>query len=65
MSLDPLETEEDVRFVKDLIAEFQDKTGSLVAKDILDNWESARAKFVKVDRRNIFKSCFRKIYSAF
>ncbi|KAK3092132.1 hypothetical protein FSP39_025440 [Pinctada imbricata] len=48
VSLDPLESDEDVNFVKDLIAEFQEKTGSVVAQTILDNWKNEQVNFIKV-----------------
>ncbi|XP_055379019.1 uncharacterized protein LOC129610451 [Condylostylus longicornis] len=44
----PLEHEEDVKVVKDLLDEFIERTGSAVAKQIADNWSVEKAKFVKV-----------------
>ncbi|XP_013383645.1 glutamate synthase [NADH], amyloplastic-like isoform X2 [Lingula anatina] len=40
--------DEDVPFVKGLLEEFHTKTGSEIAKDVLDNWEQAMDDFVKV-----------------
>ncbi|XP_017137128.1 glutamate synthase [NADH], amyloplastic isoform X2 [Drosophila miranda] len=44
----PLEIAEDVQIVKKLLADFIEKTGSKVAKELLDNWAASQAKFVKV-----------------
>ncbi|XP_055847027.1 uncharacterized protein LOC129912694 [Episyrphus balteatus] len=43
-----LELEKDVSLVKQLLQEFIDKTGSLVAGEILANWAEYQSKFVKV-----------------
>lgn len=48
VSLNPLDLQEDLTFVKDLLAEFKGKTGSEVAAFILENWEEERKCFVKV-----------------
>ncbi|KAH8320269.1 hypothetical protein KR067_012968 [Drosophila pandora] len=44
----PLEIEKDVQLVKQLLADFIEKTGSKVAKELLANWAQAQSKFVKV-----------------
>ncbi|XP_030386111.1 glutamate synthase [NADH], amyloplastic isoform X2 [Scaptodrosophila lebanonensis] len=44
----PLQLEQDVDKVKELLRDFIEKTGSKVAKDILNNWSESQAKFVKV-----------------
>ena len=44
----PLELEEDITLFKDLLKEFNEKTGSEVAADILNNFETLRQKIVKV-----------------
>ncbi|EDW78848.2 uncharacterized protein Dwil_GK12671 [Drosophila willistoni] len=44
----PLELSEDVALVKKLLVDFIEKTGSKVAKQLLDNWAEAQTKFVKV-----------------
>ncbi|XP_043646379.1 glutamate synthase [NADH], amyloplastic isoform X1 [Drosophila teissieri] len=44
----PLESEKDVLLVKELLTDFIEKTGSKVAKELLDNWAEAQGKFVKV-----------------
>ncbi|XP_073839510.1 uncharacterized protein [Musca autumnalis] len=44
----PLELPGDVAQVKELLQDFIEKTGSKIAKDILDNWDQEQAKFVKV-----------------
>ncbi|XP_076076951.1 uncharacterized protein LOC143047651 isoform X1 [Mytilus galloprovincialis] len=48
VSLNPLDLQRDLTFVKDLLAEFKGKTGSDVAAFILENWETERKCFVKV-----------------
>ncbi|XP_043207721.1 glutamate synthase [NADH]-like isoform X1 [Amphibalanus amphitrite] len=44
----PMEKEEDIMFVEALLREFSEKTGSLVALRILDNWPESVKKFTKV-----------------
>ena len=44
----PLEMSEDLAFVEDLLHQFHDKTGSLVAADLLKDWPAQASKFVKV-----------------
>lgn len=44
----PLELPDDVSHIKELLQDFIEKTGSKIAKDILDNWAQEQAKFVKV-----------------
>ena len=44
----PLETEPDVKFVQETLDEFQKKTGSLLALEILENWEQQKQHFLKV-----------------
>ena len=46
----PLDKEEDILFVEALLREFSEKTGSLVALRILDNWPENAKKFTKVGR---------------
>lgn len=48
VQLFPLELEEDIKYVEDLLKEFQEKTGSLIAEDLLKTWPSATSRFVKV-----------------
>lgn len=43
-----LNLEQDVTFVKELISEFVEKTGSVVGQNVLDNWETSRQQFIKV-----------------
>jgi glutamate synthase (NADPH/NADH) large chain len=43
-----LDTEEDERFVKDTVSRHVFWTGSVYAKNILDNWADYRPRFVKV-----------------
>uniref|UniRef100_A0A0K8TT44 Glutamate synthase [NADH] n=1 Tax=Tabanus bromius TaxID=304241 RepID=A0A0K8TT44_TABBR len=44
----PLEHEKDIEKVRVLLDEFIEKTGSAIAKFIISNWTTERAKFVKV-----------------
>ncbi|KAL9904496.1 uncharacterized protein ACN2A1_004827 isoform 1-T2 [Glossina fuscipes fuscipes] len=44
----PLDLAADIQLVKDLLKDFQKKTGSVVAKKILENWLEEQKKFVKV-----------------
>ena len=48
VALEPLKKNIDVDFVRELLDEFHQKTGSVVAKSILDNWDAEKAKFIKV-----------------
>lgn len=48
VALEKLEELEDVQFMKDLLKEFVEKTGSTLAQFILDNWATERDFFVKV-----------------
>ena len=48
VSLDPLELQDDLTFVRDHLVEFKDKTGSEVAAHIIDNWETEKSNFIKV-----------------
>lgn len=43
-----LELPGDLALIKDLLQDFIEKTGSKVAKQILDNWSQEQTKFVKV-----------------
>lgn len=44
----PLELPEDLQFVEDLLHQFNKRTGSLVAADLLKDWPAQASKFVKV-----------------
>lgn len=44
----PLIEDEDIKFVKNLIKEFVDETGSEVGARLLSNWPDAQKQFVKV-----------------
>ncbi|XP_068081055.1 uncharacterized protein [Anabrus simplex] len=44
----PLELEEDLAYVQGLLKEFQEKTGSLIAGDMLKTWPEPAKNFVKV-----------------
>uniref|UniRef100_T1GHA0 Glutamate synthase (NADPH) n=1 Tax=Megaselia scalaris TaxID=36166 RepID=T1GHA0_MEGSC len=44
----PLESEKDIKTVKDLLCEFIKETKSIIAKEIYDNWCDYQSKFIKV-----------------
>lgn len=44
----PLEKEEDLKYIEDLLKTFVEKTESAVAQDILSDWPAKAANFVKV-----------------
>lgn len=44
----PLELDEDLKYVKGLLKEFQEKTGSLIAEELLKTWPAPASKFIKV-----------------
>jgi glutamate synthase (NADPH/NADH) len=44
----PLELEEDINYVESLLKEFREKTGSLIAEDLLKTWPAPVSRFVKV-----------------
>jgi hypothetical protein len=44
----PLELEEDINYVEGLLKEFQEKTGSLIAEDLMKTWPAPVSRFVKV-----------------
>ncbi|XP_044595767.1 glutamate synthase [NADH] isoform X1 [Cotesia glomerata] len=44
----PLNNKEDIVYVKQLLEEFIEKTGSLIAKDLLLTWPEPTTRFVKV-----------------
>lgn len=44
----PLNNTEDIAYVKQLLEEFVKKTGSLIAKDLLNLWPEPTTRFVKV-----------------
>ncbi|GAB1607751.1 glutamate synthase [NADH], amyloplastic-like [Argonauta hians] len=48
VSLEPLEEPEDLNFVFDLLCEFQIKTGSEVATNIINHWATEQHEFIKV-----------------
>lgn len=48
LALDPLDDQEDIAKVKDLVERHTNYTGSIRGKEILDNWDSAVKDFWKV-----------------
>lgn len=53
----PLTNSEDIAYVKGLLEEFVEKTGSLIAKDLLMLWPEPTTRFVKVYSRFANYSC--------
>lgn len=45
----PLSKQEDIAYVKQLLEEFVEKTGSLIAEDLLMLWPEPTTRFVKVN----------------
>ena len=48
VALEPVELPEDLNFVWETLTEFFEKTGSILAKNMLDNWTTEQKHFVKV-----------------
>lgn len=46
----PLEKKEDLDHVAELLKEFQQKTGSKIAQDLLAEWPKPASKFIKVSK---------------
>ncbi|PSN33244.1 hypothetical protein C0J52_22643 [Blattella germanica] len=44
----PLDLEEDLKYVESLLKEFQEKTGSIIAEDLLKTWPEPASRFFKV-----------------
>lgn len=44
----PLELDDDLKYIKSLLKEFYEKTGSLIAKQLIETWPEPAKKFVKV-----------------
>lgn len=44
----PLDQQEDIDYVKTLLQEFKEKTGSLIAAELLEKWPQPTSKFIKV-----------------
>lgn len=49
----PLNEQKDLDYVKELLVEFKEKTGSVIAENLIENWPAAAEKFVKVGKREI------------
>tara|TARA_R110002072_G_scaffold13481_1_gene56726 strand:- start:186737 stop:191422 length:4686 start_codon:yes stop_codon:yes gene_type:complete len=52
VDLDPVETDEDIAELKELIEKHSNYTGSTVAAEILDNWNESLPKFIRVMPRD-------------
>lgn len=48
VELQPLVMEEDLKYVKGLLEEFHEKTGSKIAEELLAQWPEPSNRFVKV-----------------
>jgi glutamate synthase domain-containing protein 3 len=48
----PLDNVDDIAYVKELLIEFQKKTGSLIAEELLKTWPQPVGRFIKV--QNLF-----------
>lgn len=48
VELQPLVMEEDLKYVKGLLEEFNEKTGSKIAEELLAQWPEPSNRFVKV-----------------
>ena len=57
VALEPLKKNIDVDFVRELLEEFQQRTGSKVAGNILNNWDTEKSKFVKVSHFTCIDAC--------
>lgn len=44
----PLDQPEDIEYVKNLLIEFNEKTGSVIAADLLSTWPEPTTRFIKV-----------------
>ena len=48
VALERLEQQDDLEWLKVTLEDFRVRTGSVVAKEILDNWETEVKHFIKV-----------------
>ena len=55
VALESVELSEDVSLVQDILKEFVEKTGSVIAQHVLDNWQDERKYFIKVNVLYIVK----------
>jgi glutamate synthase domain-containing protein 3 len=53
-------TEDDLRKIYGLIHEFVEETGSVIGKNLIDNWEEKCIKFVKIFPKD-YKSVFAEL----
>lgn len=53
----PLTDDKDTDYVKSLLIEFEQKTGSIIAKNLIQEWPQAAARFIKVknDRKIVIR----------
>ena len=48
VSLDKVETDDDLAWLKDTVEDFQRLTGSVVAAEVLERWPASAKQFFKV-----------------
>ena len=54
----PLKEEADLKYVQSLLIEFKDKTGSIIAQELLSGWPGSASKFVKVRKLIFYRNIF-------
>ena len=57
IALESVVDAEDLNWLQEILKEFQEKTGSKVAEEILHDWPAAAKDFVKVHRPLIITAC--------
>lgn len=68
MELLPLKDESDLKYVRELLIEFKEKTGSIIAAELLNDWPASTSKFVKVYFFRVYVArlcCSRDSYNVF
>lgn len=57
----PLKEEEDLKYVYSLLVEFKEKTDSVIAEELIQNWPAGTEKFVKASTANLSRIAFKSI----
>ena len=57
----PLDKNNDIAYVKELLMEFQQKTGSILAAELLETWPEPVRRFIKVIFFLIFARVMHKL----
>lgn len=57
----PLKDEEDLKYVYSLLVEFKEKTDSVIAAELIQNWPAGTEKFVKVSIASLSRIAFNSI----